>query len=271
MSFRTIRVEVADRIATVTLDRPDQMNAITDELTTELHDAVQALGRDPTVRAIVLTGAGRAFCAGGDITGFGGQTPDELLTKLPRPFDMNRRPDYQTRHTYMPAIGKPVVAMINGPVAGLGLVYALFCDLRFAAEEAVFTTAFARRGLSGEYGMAWILPRVVGHANALDLALSARKVDGREAQRLGLVNRAVPRAELAETTYAYVRDLVANCSPRSMRELKRQIWETPFQALHEAVMMANVDMRVSNVGPDFKEGTASFREKRPPNFPDLEG
>ena len=133
----TVLYEVSDQVATVTLNRPESLNAITDQLTSELYDVIQTAASDRKVRAIVLTGAGSAFCAGGDITGFGNQTPQELITKLPRQFDMNRRPDFQTRHTYFPAISKPIIGIINGATAGLGLLYALFCDVRFASEDAV--------------------------------------------------------------------------------------------------------------------------------------
>ena len=261
--FETIAYEVADHIATVTLNRPGSMNAINDQLTTELHHAMQAAARDPKVRAIILTGAGRAFCAGGDITGFGGQAPSDLITKLPRHFDMNQPPDYQTRHSYFPAIEKPIIGMINGPVAGLGLLYALFCDVRLASDTA-FTTAFARRGLGAEYGMAWILEQVVGHANSLDLLLSGRKVLGAEALRLGLANQIYPLAELKEATSAYVKELVTWCAPSSMRMMKRALYQVPFQSLHEAVMLANQDMLTSNVSPDFKEAPrASGKSARP--------
>ncbi|MBV8747888.1 MAG: enoyl-CoA hydratase [Xanthobacteraceae bacterium] len=265
----TVLYEVSDQIATVTLNRPETLNAITDQLTSELYDVMQTAASDRKVRAIILTGAGRAFCAGGDITGFGNQTPQDLITKLPRQFDMNRRPDFQTRHTYFPAIAKPIIGMINGAAAGLGLLYALFCDIRFASEHAVLTTAFARRGLGAEYGMAWILTELVGHANALDLLISGRKVKGDEALRLGLVNQIHPQAELASATYAYAKEIVTWCAPSSMRMMKRAVYDVPFQSLHEAVMLANQDMLVSNVSADFKEGTASFREKRPPKFQDL--
>lgn len=263
---KTVLYNVADHIATVTLNRPDSMNAITDRVTSELFDIMHSAAIDPNVRVIILTGAGRAFCAGGDITGFGNQTPQELLTKLPRPFDMNRRPDFQTRHTYFPAIPKPIIGMINGPAAGLGMLYALFCDVRFASQEAVLTTAFARLGLGAEYGMAWILTTLVGQAHALDLLISGRKLKGPEALRLGLVNQIHAPAELAAATYAYAKELVAWCAPSSMRMMKKAVYEVPLQTLHEAVMTANADMLVSNVSVDFREGTASFREKRKPRF-----
>jgi len=266
VSYQQIQYEVRDRVATVTLNRPEQLNAWTDVMADEVYRAMHAAGADEGVRVIVLTGAGRAFCAGGDITGFKSDNPRQLIDKLPRSYDFSRRPDYQSRATYFPSIPKPIIGMINGAAAGLGLVHALFCDVRFAAEEATLTTAFARIGLASEYGMAWILDRVAGHATALDLLLSARKIKGPEAQRLGLVQQAYPAAQLAEATYLYARDIADNVSPRSTRSLKHQLWDLPFQTLHEAVMGDCEEMMLSNVSEDFQEGKLAFKEKRPPKF-----
>ena len=268
MTYQQILYEVKDRIATVTLNRPERMNTWTDVMSQEVHDAMHAAAKDKQVRVIVLTGAGRAFCAGADVAALGEDDPKALLHKLPRPFDMNRRADYQTRHTWHPSIGKPIIAMLNGATAGLGLVNALACDVRFAAEDAVFTTAFARIGLSAEYGIAWMLARVVGHANALELLLSGRRIGAPEAQRLGLVNFVHPPDKLAQATYAYARELAESCSPRSMRAIKEQVWEVPFQSLADAVIMANRDMITANLSPDFKEGTRAFLQKRKPRFAD---
>ena len=265
MSYEAILYEVKDRIATITINRPEHMNTWNDLVATEVYAAMQAAGADPEVRVIVFTGAGKAFCAGGDIHSFGGD-PNQLMTKLPRPFDMRVRADWQTRCSYYPAIPKPVIAMLNGATVGIGLIHALFCDIRFASEDATITTAFARRGLSAEYGMAWILSHHAGHAHALDLLLSGRKIKGREAERMGLVNRAIPAEQLVEETYAYARDLAENCSPRSMRVMKQQMWEVPFQTPHEAVMAAGLDMPIANQCDDYREGIASFLEKRKPNF-----
>src|SRR5579862_7246973 len=215
MDYQQIRYEIKDRIATITLNRPDQLNAWTDVMAEEVYQATHTAAADENVRVIILTGAGRAFCAGGDITGFKSDNPRQLIDKLPRPYDFSRRPDYQSRTAYFPSLSKPVIAMLNGATAGIGLIHALFCDLRFAAEEAVITTAFARIGLASEYGMGWILHRVTGHANAFDLLLSGRKVRGSEALRLGLVNAAHPADRLADATYAYARDLADNVSSRS--------------------------------------------------------
>lgn len=266
MPYQQILYEVKDRIATVTLNRPERLNAWTDVMAQELYEAMQAAGGDREVRVIVLTGAGKAFSAGADMAAFDSLDPEELLTKLPRPFDMRTRPDYQTRCSYLAAIRKPVIAMLNGAAAGLGLLHALFCDLRFAAEEATFTTAFSRIGLSAEYGAAWILPRIVGHANALDMLLSGRRIGGPEALRMGLVNRIYPAGSLAEATFAYAREIADLVSPRSARAIKQQLYEAPFQTLAEAVKLAGEDMLVSTRSSDFKEGVAAFFQKRPPRF-----
>ena len=266
MSYQQILYGVQDRIATITLNRPERLNALTEVMEQELRDAMKAAAEDKDVRVIVLTGAGRGFCSGGDVTGFGSVVPELIIRKGQQLFDMNQRADYQTRCSWFPSVTKPIVAMLNGPAAGLGLLYALFSDVRFAAEEAVFTTAYARRGISAEFGMAWILPRIVGHANALELLLSGRKIDGREALRLGLVHQIHPRERLAEATYAYAREMADFVSPRSTRVIKQQVYEVPFQTLAEAVITANQDLLVSNRCNDFKEGTASFLERRPPRF-----
>jgi enoyl-CoA hydratase/carnithine racemase len=156
--------------------------------------------------------------------------------------------------------------MLNGATAGIGLVHALYCDLRFAAESAVFTTAFARRGLIAEHGISWMLPRLVGHAHALDLLMSARRVSSDEALRMGLVNRLYPAEKLREETYAYARDLADFVSPSSMAVIKRQLYDVPFQTLAEATIDANREMMVSLRSADFREGVASFVEKRAPRF-----
>jgi len=266
MAYQQILYEVRERIATITLHRPEALNAWTDVMADEVWQAMHEAERDDAVRVIVLTGAGRAFCAGGDVTGFKSDNPRALLDKLPRPFDFSRRPDYQSRACYFPAIAKPIIAMLNGATAGLGLVHALFADLRFAADDVVITTAFARIGLASEYGMAWGLRNAVGHGHAMDLLLSGRKVRGDEALRMGLVNQIHPRDALEQATYAYAKEMAERCSPRSLRVLKAQLWELPFQTLHEAVIADSEAMLAANVCDDFQEGKRAFLEKRPPNF-----
>jgi enoyl-CoA hydratase/carnithine racemase len=266
MSYQQVLYEVRDRIATITLNRPDQLNAWTDVMAEEVYQATHTAAADDNVRVIILTGAGRAFCAGGDITGFKSENPRQLIDKLPRPYDFSRRPDYQSRTAYFPSLSKPVIAMLNGATAGIGLVHALFCDMRFAADDAVMTTAFSRIGLASEYGMGWILNRVVGHANAIDLLLSARKVRGEEAHRLGLVNQVYVRDKLEQATYDYARELADKVSPRSLRVMKQQLWDLPFQSLQEALISDSAAMLEANICEDFQEGKRAFMEKRPPRF-----
>jgi enoyl-CoA hydratase/carnithine racemase len=267
VAYQQILYDVSDKIATVTLNRPDRMNAWTAIMEHEVREAMMAASRDDDVRVIVLTGACRAFCAGADMEALKTIDPDAMrrAENIP-PFDMNRRPDWQTRYAYYPSIPKPVIGMLNGATAGIGLVHALYCDLRFAAEGAVFTTAFARRGLIAEHGISWMLPRLVGHANALDLLMSARRVSSDEALRMGLVNRLCPPEKLREETHAYARDLADFVSPSAIAVIKRQLYDVPFQTLAEATIDANREMLVSLRGADFKEGVASFVEKRPPRF-----
>ena len=176
------------------------------------------------------------------------------------------RPDFQKKYSYFPAIQKPVIAAINGPVVGLGLVIALYCDIRFAAEGAKFSTAFARRGLIAEYGLAWMLPRLIGHANALDLLFSARMVDAAEAFRMGLANQMFAQDVFSAKVYEYAKDLASNVSPRSLRVIKKQVYEAMFQPLGEAFTVAEHEMLESLKSQDFKEGVAHFVEKRAPAF-----
>jgi enoyl-CoA hydratase/carnithine racemase len=165
------------------------------------------------------------------------------------------------------SVRKPIVAAINGPCAGMAMPIALFCDLRFASESATFTTAFVRRGLIAEWGLAWTLPRLVGSAHALDLLLSGRKIDAREAERMGLVNRVLPDDQLVPHCVEYVREIAANASPSSMMVMKRQVYQQLTRELGPACDEAVKLMVESFSRPDFKEGVQSFLERRPPKFP----
>jgi enoyl-CoA hydratase/carnithine racemase len=227
---------------------------------------------DPGVRAIILTGAGRGFCAGADMdnlatgTASGGANFNAESAAGPAPFDPASSPDYQTPHSYFPAVPKPIIAAINGACAGLGLVYALYCDQRFAAAGAKFTTAFARRGLIAEHGISHTLPRLVGLSKALDLLVSARKFDADEALRLGVVDQVLPPDHLMAAARAYARDLADNVSPRSMAVIKRQLWAVDQQSLRQAIDIGNAEMQLSFGSEDFKEGVAHFVEKRQARF-----
>jgi len=273
MGYEQIGYDTQDSIATVTLNRPDKLNAWTQIMGREVRAAMDEAARDERVRAIILTGAGRGFCAGADmnlLSGISdaGSAGGEEVARRPEPATMpaGARADFRGRYAYFPTIAKPVIGALNGATAGLGLVVALYCDVRFASDAAVFTTSFARRGLIAEHGISWMLPRLIGLPHALDLMLSARKIDAAEALRMGLVNRVVPHAELMPAVRAYAAELAQLVSPRSMAVMKRQLWEAQFQTLAEATAIADEEMTRSFGSADFKEGVAHFVEKRPPHF-----
>lgn len=267
MDFREITYQVDGHVATITFNRPDRMNALTKVLESELYDAMQMADRNENVRAIILTGNGRAFCAGMDMDELEVLAPDDIAAReWMRPYNMNGRADYQTRYSYFPGLSKPVIAAINGAAAGLGLVFALYSDFRIASSRAVFATAFVMRGLIAEHGISWILPRVVGHAHATDLLLTSRKIGADEALRLNLVHRVVEGEDLMNEARALATRLSEEVSPRSVKIMKRQLWEAPFQTLGQAVAIANAEMFESMQSEDFTEGVAHFQEKRKPRF-----
>jgi enoyl-CoA hydratase/carnithine racemase len=264
---------VADRVATLTLNRPDKLNAWTAVMEREVRAAMEEAERDENVRVIVLTGAGRGFCAGADMSLLS-TVAEKGLDEARRAQGMQptsgsgegARGNFQKKYSYFPAVTKPVIAAINGPVVGLGLVIALYCDIRFASDAARFSTAFAQRGLIAEYGMAWMLPRLIGHSNALDLLFTARMIDAPEALRMGLVNQMLPRETFLESVQRYAADMASNVSPRSLRVIKRQVYDAMFQTLAEAFEISEQEMLASLKCEDFREGVAHFMEKRPPVF-----
>ena len=274
MEYAEIIYRAADGIATITLNRPERLNAWTQRMGDELRSAVFEAAKDDAVRVIVLTGAGRGFCSGADLselesvakTGGSVQKFPKKEIKEGGKVDSNIRTDFQKKHSYFPAIPKPIIAAINGPAAGLGLIVALYCDLRFASENARFSTAFSRRGLIAEYGISWILPQIVGMPNALDLLFSARMIDAQEALGMGLVNRVFPEEGLMQGVLAYATELATLVSPRSLKVMKAQIYNARFQTLAEATDIADKEMHLSLQSQDFKEGVAHFIEKRLPNF-----
>jgi enoyl-CoA hydratase/carnithine racemase len=272
MNTQEILYTVCGRVATITLNRPDKLNAWTRTMEQEVRQVMSEAAADDQVRVIVLTGAGRGFCAGADMSLLQ-DVVERRVHPLPdpqasgsMPYGDTARGDFQRHYSYFPAIPKPVIAAINGPAVGLGLVIATFCDMRFASEDAKFGTAFARRGLIAEYGLAWMLPKVIGHANAMDILLSARIFSAQEALRMGLVNQVFPAVALLDQVYAYANVLAHEVSPRSMRVIKRQVYEAMFQTLGQALDTATEEMRASLQCEDFKEGVAHFVEKRAPAF-----
>lgn len=267
--------EVANRVATITLNRPDKLNAWTATMEKEVRASLDEAASDDNVGVIVLTGAGRGFCAGADFSilssvaaqGLPGGERD-AVSRLGGPFPQSEGvpPDFQKKYCYFLGIEKPILAAINGPVVGLGLVIALYCDLRLASDAARFSTTFAERGLIAEYGMAWMLPRIVGLPNALDLLFSARQINATEALRMGLVNQVFAPDHFLDKVNQYAVDLASRVSPRSLRVIKRQVYRAMFQTLAESFDLSVEEMVGSLRSEDFKEGVAHFLEKRAAAF-----
>ena len=267
---------VADRVATITLNRPDKLNAWTAVMDQEVREAIYEAEADSNVRVIILTGAGRGFCAGADMSLLGAiaqeglegyRGPESFLRNTSNGERQNVRPDFQKKYSYFPSIQKPVIAAVNGPAVGLGFILTLYCDLRFASETGRFGTAFAKRGLIAEYGLAWMLPRLVGPANALDMLFSARLVDAERSAADGFGKSGVSAGtSFMQGVNAYAQELVNNVSPRSMGIIKTQVYDAMFQTLGEAFETAEQEMVKSLQCEDFKEGVAHFVEKRAPVF-----
>ncbi|MBV9331542.1 MAG: enoyl-CoA hydratase [Alphaproteobacteria bacterium] len=282
MAHADILYEVNERIATITLNRPDRLNAYTDRMAQSIRLAMADAARDNAVRVIILTGAGRGFCAGADMDVLQGiqrqdgeRTASRAEGDIGDAFNSGFGPSLDAefadmrRFSYFMRTKKPVIAAINGPAAGIGLILALYADMRFVSDKAVLTTSFAQRGLIAEHGISWLLPRLVGPAHALDLLLSARKVSPAEAERIGLVNKVFANEAFMENVRAYARILADTVSPRSMAVMKAQVWKSYFQTFGEALEIADAEMPPSFRWPDFKEGVSHFLEKRAPKFADI--
>jgi enoyl-CoA hydratase/carnithine racemase len=276
-TYEDILYGVKDHIAVITLNRPDKLNAWTAPMQASIKRAVIDAANDDNVRVIVVTGAGRGFCAGADMGNLQQIRPEKWNEReLARtdnevePPKSNLGPDvgdlYGGRFGYLMSIRKPIIAAINGPCAGIGLVFTLYCDLRFAASEAKFTTSFAQRGLIAEHGISWLLPRITGTAHALDLLFSARKFSAEEAGRINLVNRVFPQDKFLPAVMEYAKQLADTVSPRAMAVMKAQVWKALYQDLNDAIAIGDAEMQKSFATEDFKEGVAHFVEKRAPRF-----
>jgi enoyl-CoA hydratase/carnithine racemase len=260
LQSEVVQMQIEDGVALLTLNRPDRLNAWTAEMEHTYFAMLEQCASNQAVRVIVVTGAGRGFCAGADMQELQA-LGDGTMSASTEEHARERRPQ-----TFPLTIPKPIIAAVNGACAGIGLVQALMCDLRFAADGAKLTTAFARRGLVAEHGISWILPRLVGPASALDLLLSGRVVFAEEAKELGLVNRVYAPQELLEATLDYARELVLNCSPASMATIKRQVYADLQRTLPDTLAEADRLMLASFTAPDFVEGVTSFVERRDPRF-----
>lgn len=270
MQTTEILYEVADHVATITLNRPEKLNAWTRAMEQEVRAAMERAAADKAVRVILVTGAGRGFCAGADLDQMKASLEGGARGTLAQHrgaadgatgIDVN----YRQRFSYLLRVPKPIIAGINGPVAGIGLCFVLFTDLRYIAPAAKVTTAFAKRGLIAEHGMSFMLPRLIGLMPALDLLYSARVIDGTEAARLGLANL-VPVEGFADEVRRIARDIALNASPRSTAVIKRQVYDDLFRNLADSWKAADQEMHASFESEDFKEGVAHYFEKRPPRF-----
>lgn len=269
--YQDIQYTVSDPVAVITMNRPDALNAFTNRMLAEIRHALAAAEADERVVGIVLTGAGRGFCAGMDMNALnnmssGKGAQEDLSGLAASPGDDSLGENFQTAFGFMLAIRKPLIAAVNGACAGLGFVYALLCDMRFVAPEAKFTTAFAQRGLIAEHGSSWLLPRLVGSGVALDLLWSGRKLDGAEAVRIRLAERLIEDQPVAEAASDYIKLLAANSSPTSLRVMKAQVHRHMNMQFGESLIESNEWMSASLKREDFKEGVQSFMQRRPPEF-----
>lgn len=271
--YEQIEYDVTDPVATITLNRPDAMNAWTGKMGAEIRDAMERAQADKRVVGIIVTGEGRAFCAGADMNtlddlssgGSDGPSPDggaasDLVA------ESGSEGEFSGQFPFLMTIDKPIIAAINGAVAGMAYPFSLCCDLRVGTSKSLFLTAFAQRGLIAEWGLSWLLPRLVGPAVALDLLMSSRRVYGEEAHRLGLLNQLVEPDELLSWCRDYITKLAETCSPASMAIMKRQVYEELHVGLGAAERHAGELMAESFGRPDFREGVQSFLEKRSPEF-----
>ncbi len=268
MAYSEIIYDKQDKVALVTLNRPDRMNAITPTMVEELNDAMEDAERDPGIAAIVVTGAGKSFCPGMDmgvLQAAAERRKTDETDKLAFKTDIN----HHSVFGFMLKMRKPIIGALNGNCVGMGLSMTLYFDIRIAGEGTRLSAIFVRRGLSVEHGASWLLPRLVGISHAMDLALTGRIIGAQEALAMGLVSRVVPDDQLLSTAMQAAKDIATNCSPTAMAQAKRMLWEhlnTTFQA---ATDDSTAVMNSMFKQGDFKEGVMAFVKKRPPSFKPL--
>ena len=270
--YQEIRYDIDGPVATITLNRPDQLNALTDLTQAEVRHALAESERNQNVIGSILTGAGRGFCAGVDMNALGemsdaGKNLSERLDHLKaNPGNPLGDPNYNGSPTYFLGLRKPLIAAVNGACAGLGFSFATFCDLRFMERDAKIVSSFGPRGLIAEHGTSWMLPRLVGPANALDIFWSSRKITGEEAFRIGWANRLSENGDSATEAANYLRGLAETSAPSSIMMMKRQVYKHLNRELGPAMAESTEWMNDSLGQDDFKEGVASFVERRPARF-----
>ncbi|HZO82470.1 MAG TPA: enoyl-CoA hydratase-related protein [Candidatus Binataceae bacterium] len=270
MSFEEIIYEKANRVAVITLNRPARLNAWTGRMEAELREAMLDSDRDDNVGAIVVTGAGKAYCAGADMGALnriaeGSETAGAAVSGEVAGTGETRT-DFRQRFSWIVGLHKPVIGAINGACVGMGFTTALYHDLRIASERARMGLIFVRRGLAIEHGASWMLPRIVGLANALELAVTGRLLDAEEALRIGLVNKVVPHEQLMPTALEMAGEIATSCSPLGVAHAKRLIYHHLLTDLTTAIVEENESIGVMTHSDDFKEGIRAFQEKRAPRF-----
>ncbi|MDA8912485.1 enoyl-CoA hydratase-related protein [Pseudomonadales bacterium] len=272
LSYQEILYTVHDRVATITLNRPDQLNALTDRTQAEIRHALDQSEKNGAVIGTVLTGAGRGFCAGVDMNALGAmsdagkRTERDIDALKASPGNPDHDDNYLGSPTYFLGLRKPLIAAVNGACAGLGFSFATFCDLRFMETQAKIVSSFGPRGLIAEHGTSWMLPRLVGPANALDIFWSSRKIEGEEAFRMGWANRLCGSGQAKLEAEAYLRAIADTSAPTSIMMMKRQVYKHLNRELGPAMQESTRWMDDSLARDDFKEGVASFVERRPPTF-----
>jgi enoyl-CoA hydratase/carnithine racemase len=271
VDLKVVGIRTGEGVATITLRRPERLNAWTGRMHAEYRWCLDAAARDDAVRAIVVTGEGRGFCAGADAAALEGHAakgaydPGVDAAGLATP-GYGVRPEYDHAFAHHFGIPKPIIAAVNGPAAGVGLVLACYCDLRFAAAGAKLTTAAPKLGLPAEYGLSWVLPRLIGTGRAADLLLSGRVVLAEEAEQMGLVNAVLPPDELLPHTLGYARSLASEVSPASLAATKAQLYADWHRDVGTSVAESERLLEELVRGPDFAEGARALVEKRPPRF-----
>ena len=271
-TYEQIIYEVDGPAATITMNRPDTLNAMTSRLQAELRHALDASERNEDIIGTVLTGAGRGFCSGVDMNDLGamsaaGKTIGKSYEHLAAdPGNPDKDPNYMFSPPYLLGLRKPIIAAVNGACAGLGFSYATFCDMRFVDRNAKFVSSFAPRGLIAEHGTSWMLPRIVGPSHALDIFWSSRRVEGEEAYQMGYANRLCEPGESVKEAQEYLKMIAGTSAPTSIMMMKKQVYKHLMRDLGESMVEDNQWMSDSLTEDDFKEGVASFVERRSPNF-----
>jgi len=254
----------ADGIATLTLNRPASRNALTTEMLFELAQAMPRLAQDPAIRLVILTGKGGAFCAGGDVKGFANRAADSSNAPTFEQSAQTLRARMEVSR-WLHEMPKPTLAVISGPAAGAGLSLALACDMRIAADEAKLTTAFSKVGLSGDFGGSYFLTQILGAAKAREMYFTAEVILGKEAARMGLVNRSVPGEQLAQAAADYAREL-ASLPTIAVGYMKRNLNAAMQNSLSEVLDLEATHMIRTFETHDHKAAAVAFVEKRAPQF-----